>query len=951
MNELNPINKITNQESNEEVVPPPPPHIELLSVVNETNSNKCIYNVISYLDVNSRQVAFTSCTYLRDAVKEYINNNMSVVVVEENTDDTPKVSGGGNKPATAINEQAEELIERETYVSSSEEEEEDVSTSVAELPTEEENDTSRHLLVTKSETPPPTLAELSSESSEPSSSSSTESSVVTAKDQIDDENDIPTSNTPTVPSTPPKKSMTSGDYDQVHESSSSSTPDKSTKRDDKSTKLLISPRSVLQEEDCQTTPEDLPEDKPLPEEAKDDVEEEEEAKVEDISLTSTIPSITTIDLQDQQQQQEQTDTFLSMVSSSGAISLSRTHSHLSVLTSDTGMQQQQQQTPDYIPSATETDDSDTEDVSCTEEDKEQEKKKIGTEKQEDPSPCEQHNNIDTEVIDELSEMQTVSSSTLLQDTPIASPTTPMLNTPDVSVTCAQRLELNMNHIIRDGNKEVPPPMFGCGIHSSMTTVSLGGIMEREVTGNDNLAQSPRPQTQQEEHTASFTRLCDIRNTSMEELPFDERPKHVRSFEDDISEVTPASTIPNTNNTGEQPVEGQNSFDTTSTDDCSADENESSATPAANDVLAQVTDAALFGTGTSVSEVITDMAKSVKSSVNNLVLHKHGRRNQIDDAGPIKIGEKYYSHNEALYLWRKTKIKLKDRHGDIDDEGDVKIEKASFFEKNSIFQEEKADEKKDKSTTTSLDKTDDKLMTLGELISHYEIRPLTVDDASTNTATTGDEKKTSRLMPVSEEQEPAEFRGFDVDNETAETESETNCSAGGVDGSGDDSSMTSDDDNDQSPSADGGVQQRSSWERTTNTNNCETDSVAGSLPSHMGSAYGVEVTSLRGTSGNFINGKGSSEQVKLGSVGKGSCEQSVLGSQYGTEVLFKPSKKKKVSTRRKSRTLTRHNMGIKTASSSGAKGQSSVTTLRQTTKKKSILKLKLGGMKKNARERT
>ena len=143
-----------------------------------------------------------------------------------------------------------------------------------------------------------------------------------------------------------------------------------------------------------------------------------------------------------------------------------------MLTSDTGMQQQQQQqqtrqtqqTPDYIPSATETEVSDTEDISAEEKDGE-EKKKIDIEKQEDVSPCE-----DTELIDELSEMQTVSSSTLLQDkdTPIISPITPMMNTPDVSVTSAQRLELNtMSHIIRDGNKEVPP-MFGCGIHSSMT---------------------------------------------------------------------------------------------------------------------------------------------------------------------------------------------------------------------------------------------------------------------------------------------------------------------------------------------------------------------------------------------------------------------------------------------------------------------------------------------------
>ena len=291
MNKLNPINNINNQENDEEVVPSPPPHIELLSVVNETNSNKCIYNVISYLDVDSRQLAFTSCVYLRDAVKEY-NNNMSVVVEE----DMPKISLEGGKLTTLVDEQpAEGLIEEETYVhSSEEEEEEDVSSYVAGSPAEEENETSL-LVVAKAETPPPTLAELSSESEPSSSSSSTESSsVVSAKDEIDnlEENDIPKS-TPTVPSTPPKKmTVVSGDDDQVHESSLSSTPNKSIKQDDKSTKqLLISPRSVLQEEDCQviehfgTAAEDVLETEPLPE-AKDDVEEEEEEKVEDISLTS-----------------------------------------------------------------------------------------------------------------------------------------------------------------------------------------------------------------------------------------------------------------------------------------------------------------------------------------------------------------------------------------------------------------------------------------------------------------------------------------------------------------------------------------------------------------------------------------------------------------------------------------------------------------------------------------
>lgn len=102
---------------------------------------------------------------------------------------------------------------------------------------------------------------------------------------------------------------------------------------------------------------------------------------------------------------------------------------------------------------------------------------------------------------------------------------------------------------------------------------------------------------------------------------------------------------------------------------------------------------------------------------------------------------------------------------------------------------------------------------------------------------------------------------------------------------------------------------------TNSNN-ETDSVAGkdSLPSHMGSAYGVEVTS--GMSCKFINGKsttttGGGKSGMMPSQGN-NCEQSVLGSQYGTEVLFKP-KKKKVITGRKSRTLASHNMSVKKTS--------------------------------------
>ena len=100
----------------------------------------------------------------------------------------------------------------------------------------------------------------------------------------------------------------------------------------------------------------------------------------------------------------------------------------------------------------------------------------------------------------------------------------------------------------------------------------------------------------------------------------------------------------------------------------------------------------------------------------------------------------------------------------------------------------------------------------------------------------------------------------------------------------------------------------------NKNDVESDSVGGST-------YGVEVT-------DALIGRNRFEQVKVGynSAGRSICEQSALGSQYGTEVVFNPPANKKPS--RKPRTLARHNMGVKMAANTLSRSANTTVAVKQ-----------------------
>ena len=437
---------------------------------------------------------------------------------------------------------------------------------------------------------------------------------------------------------------------------------------------------------------------------------------------------------------------------------------------------------------------------------------------------------------------------------------------------------------------------------------------------------------------------------------------------------------------------------------------------APDVLAQFSDAALFGdTPKILSDFMAEIMDSAKDAVSHLSMNGEVRRNRIDDSGPIKIGDKYYSHNEALRLWKKTKVKLEDRHQQVDDNGDIMMEQGTFFEKNSVFAE-KAPKDESKGSPTRKTKSKSQIreeqgaVSISELIKRCKLKDLQrTRSEGESTAPAGnvgqleekvaspDNKKEKLSPPLetvdesNEEKEKTtlisdiEETPFDVDNETAETEDETKSMDGSRYSIEIDSDTTSHASNTESnlsygsgndknemveltnsiklkravaaPTLIDGLEptaqqedesqmtrsaavatpinqvEKPSTERTesdstpvksnniqksnveinstikTNEQKDDIESVAGrdSLPSHMG----VEVNSHRGM--NFINGK-SSEQVKP-TGGKSVCEQSVVGSQYGTEVLFKPKKR---VTARKPRTLASHNMGVKSVKQNATK---------------------------------
>jgi hypothetical protein len=384
---------------------------------------------------------------------------------------------------------------------------------------------------------------------------------------------------------------------------------------------------------------------------------------------------------------------------------------------------------------------------------------------------------------------------------------------------------------------------------------------------------------------------------------------------------------------------------------------------------------------------------------------------IDDTGPIKIGDKFYSHNEAIRRWRLAKTKLSDKYFEFDNEGNVKVERATFFERSDLFLgNDKVVESRESAHNRESAKNEDldDAMTLDELITRSN--EISVDERSTLTST-GDESTIAvvagNAVAAKEEEEKKEEHGHNVMNVSSDVQLSSIMQREIIEPthwSTPQSSQKIEDvervktviqdlkqtqqqlenvriellmlkqqqqqlenikpkasvlpssliAKDKAASTE---EMKSSASRFGSINETDEDTGSDTIPSYVTSAEAGESKIENGSDGENICGNNTErdnsnrrvldnndmkditrrknnietdslvgsvygvevadERIKKfggrvsdKSAAKSICDQSALGSQFGTEVVFKPPVAKKVVAARKPRTLASHNMGIK-----------------------------------------
>ncbi len=334
-----------------------------------------------------------------------------------------------------------------------------------------------------------------------------------------------------------------------------------------------------------------------------------------------------------------------------------------------------------------------------------------------------------------------------------------------------------------------------------------------------------------------------------------------------------------------------------------------------DILAQFSDAMLYGdTPPVLSQFMSGIVDSAKLAVSQLYHHQHngggiGWRNRIDDddgvddAGPIKIGDKYYSHNEALRRWRKAKVKLEDRYHGIDAEGNVTLEQTTYFEKSSLFKDRDAKaekhtlrnhwdggggdeegEEKDEKFVSDQEEGDGTSMSIDHLVTTYatlkEAKEVGKKDVNIEIDCNIDVTKQGELRGPK--------RGDFVDGgDTAALSSSSSSS------SLDSSPLTAPPPPPPEQHASPPLARANISNATIQQGDKETDC----LTEERSAPTDMSIMHSPGIAYKFIG----SNAVRK------DCEQSVLGSQYGMEVLLKMPKKAVVA--RKPRTLASHNFGV------------------------------------------
>lgn len=317
---------------------------------------------------------------------------------------------------------------------------------------------------------------------------------------------------------------------------------------------------------------------------------------------------------------------------------------------------------------------------------------------------------------------------------------------------------------------------------------------------------------------------------------------------------------------------------------------------------------MFGLGSGSAEEVADL----------LTLDDNVRRNNIDDRGPIKIGEKLYSHNEALQMWRKAKRNLEATYAEVDASGNDKFHTTSFFEKSSMYKENTT-RVKDKRRSQNEKPTDRSSTKQGGSLSVAQERSLKklmmkvslqVEDESVTGSVT---QKSTQSIVVNEEiesdnsnigsvtqkstQSTVVNKGVDSDN--------SNNGFSSCSGSFYSSDYTSSTDRNSSATSSAGTSESNPSQLTwlphlpPVSSKAEDISVATpmstAIDSVMGSNYGVEVSS---SCCKFVSGKDPPQLIK-----------DAGGYKDATTPVRAASKPERAVSTRKPRNFSGHGLGI------------------------------------------
>eukprot|EP00984_Skeletonema_dohrnii_P038721 scaffold42283_cov205-Skeletonema_dohrnii-CCMP3373.AAC.1 len=318
-------------------------------------------------------------------------------------------------------------------------------------------------------------------------------------------------------------------------------------------------------------------------------------------------------------------------------------------------------------------------------------------------------------------------------------------------------------------------------------------------------------------------------------------------------------------------------------------------------------------GSYLSDFMGDMFGSAKEVANVMTHDSNVRRNNIDDRGPIKIGEKLYSHNEALKMWKKVKRNLEDTYAKVDDSGNDKFDTTTFFEKSNMYKEN-ATRLKDKRRSRNEAPSKRSSKKQGSSLSLAQEKRL--KKLMMKISLQEDESVTES---VDQNPTPPEVVDEEVDSDNS-SDGSSSCSSRSFSSSDHSySAASSFERSEYDPSLSAWLPQIRPVPPITEDISVATP-VSSTADSVMGSNYGVEVSSQ---CCKFVSGKAPSQLIEDAGGYK--------------DVVHKPER---VVSTRKPRNLARHGMGISSSKRRNSKPKED--------KKKSGRSLKLELIKKSTK---